>query len=104
MANEEDHDETALSKLSPSALIAEDFAKRGLEVSKTACDRCGGIYPFAEFGSVAAYCFFGINVDDPRILDLDYVCVACRREFVALITEFKSKQVSARARLTGEET
>ena len=103
MANDEDHDETALSALSPSALVAEDFAKRGLEVSKATCDRCGGIYPFAEFKQVVAYCFFAINVD-PKILDLDHVCAACRREFEALITGFKSKKVSAMPRFTGEET
>lgn len=50
-----------------------------------ACDKCNEITDISDLCPIYVYCFNPTVVEDPKIVEMDYVCINCREQFAEII-------------------
>lgn len=49
------------------------------------CDKCSISTEYSDLNSITVYCFSESSLDEPKILELELVCPACREQFAQMI-------------------
>lgn len=59
------------------------------KITTYACDKCNQEEDYVNLASIYVYCF-GIDEEEPKILEWELVCISCREQFVEVVRSWSS--------------